>query len=63
VCILCQVLKRKESKICFNFSKLQLRVPDMQSGTIITAEGMKPDPNKVEMEFNWLNGVNLEFTN
>ena len=32
-----------------NFSKLQLRVPEVKYlGTIISADGMKPDPDKVK---------------
>lgn len=48
--ILRQVLERvKERNVRFNFNKLQLRVPEVKYlGTIITAEGMKPDPDKVK---------------
>ena len=48
--ILCQVLERaKERNVRFNFSKLQLRVPEVKYlGTIISADGMKPDPDKVK---------------
>ena len=48
--ILRQVLERaKERNVRFNFNKLQLRVPQVRYlGTIITADGMKPDPDKVK---------------
>ena len=48
--ILRQVLERaKERNVRFNFSKLQLRVPEVKYlGTIISADGMKPDPDKVK---------------
>ena len=47
--ILQQVLERaKECNVRFNFDKLQLRVSEVKYlGTIITADGMKPDPDKV----------------
>ena len=47
--ILRQVLERaKEHHVPFNFNKLQLRVPEVKYlGTIVTADGMKPDPDKV----------------
>ena len=39
----------KELKSTINFNKLQLRVPEVKYlGTIITADGMKPDPDKVK---------------
>ena len=45
-----QVLERtKERNVRFNFSKLQLRVPQVKYlGIIITADGMKLDPDKVK---------------
>ena len=48
--ILRQVLERaKERNVRFNYDKLQLRVPEVKYlGTIITADGMKPDPSKVK---------------
>jgi len=48
--ILQKVLERaKERNVHFNFEKLQLRVPEVKYlGTIITADGMKPDPAKVK---------------
>ena len=44
--ILRQVLERaKEHHVRFNFDKLQLRVSEVKYlSTIITADGMKPDP-------------------
>ena len=47
--ILRQILERaKEHHACFNFDKLQLRVPEVKYlGTIITVNGMKPDHDKV----------------
>ena len=47
--ILQHVLERaKECNVRFNFDKLQLRVSEVKYlGTIITADGMKPDPDKV----------------
>ena len=46
--ILRQVLERaKEHHVPFNFDKLQLRVPEVKYlGTIVTADGMKPDLDK-----------------
>ena len=46
--ILRQVLERtKVRNVCFNFNKLQLRVPEVKYlGAIITADRMKPDPDK-----------------
>ena len=48
--ILAQVLQRaKERNITLNFDKLQLRVSEVKYlGTIITPEGMKPDPAKLK---------------
>ena len=48
--ILRQVLERdKEHNVRLNVNKLQLRVPEVKYlGTIITADGMKPDPDKVK---------------
>ena len=48
--ILTQVLQRAEERnITFNFEKMQLRVDEVKYlGTIITKEGMKPDPTKVK---------------
>ena len=48
--ILTQVLQRaEEHNITFNFEKMQLRVNEVKYlGTIISKEGMKPDPAKVE---------------
>ena len=47
--ILRQLLDRaEERKIRFNFDRLQVRVPEVKYlGTIITADGMKPDPAKL----------------
>ena len=47
--ILKQVLERaKEKNIKFNFDKLQLRVSEVRYlGTMVTPEGIKPDPMKV----------------
>ena len=47
--ILRQVLERtKEKNIKFNFDKLQLRVNEVRYlGTMVTPEGIKPDPMKV----------------
>ena len=47
--ILRQVLERaKDHNVRFNFDKLQLRVSEVKYlGTIITADGLKPDPDKV----------------
>ena len=47
--ILRQVLERaKEHHVRFNFDKLQLRVSEVKYlSTIITADGTKPDPEKV----------------
>ena len=48
--ILAQVLQRaKEGNITLNFDKFQLRVSEVKYlGTIITPEGMKPDPAKLK---------------
>ena len=41
--------KSWKRNVRFNFNKLQLRVPEVKYlGTIITADGMKPDPDKVK---------------
>lgn len=47
--ILTQVLQRaKDRNIVFNLDKLQLRVNEVKYlGTIVTPEGIKPDPSKV----------------
>ena len=49
--ILTQVLDRAEAhSVKLNYDKLQLRVPEVKYlGTIISHDGMKPDPIKVQL--------------
>ena len=48
--ILTQVMQRaRDRNIVFNLNKLQLRVNEVKYlGTIVTPEGIKPDPSKVK---------------
>ena len=48
--ILTQVMERaKDCNVVFNLNKLQLRVREVKYlGTIVTPEGTKPDPTKVQ---------------
>ena len=48
--ILTQVMQRaKDRNIVFNLNKLQLRVSEVKYlGTIVTPDGIKPDPTKVQ---------------
>ena len=48
--ILTQVMERaKDCNVVFNLNKLQLRVREVKYlGTIVTPEGIKPDPTKVQ---------------
>ena len=45
-----QVLDRAEAhNVKLNYDKLQLRVPEVKYlGTIVLAEGMRPDPSKIQ---------------
>ena len=48
--VLTQVMQRaRDRNIVFNLNKLQLRVNEVKYlGTIVTPEGIKPDPSKVK---------------